>query len=285
MTAQTKKTQRLMDVEIDKIEVVDNVRLDLRDIDELAGSIKRRGILQALLVTPSEDGERIELLIGHRRLAAAKIAGLTKVPCILRPREGDAARVLDQLTENIHRDELTAIEKAHALKVLRDEGMTHGEIAVRVHRSDQWVKNMLHLLTLPPEVQRAVHLGWITSTRAIDIPQDFLNAPGASDRLEAFIRNQGKNGLQLWYQAEYERRSQASLAAAGRALAPGKKMTDPEAIAQLERLEELERRKQRERDAENRAFNDAAHALIALHKDEFELLREAHFKEYMESVA
>lgn len=270
-----RRTQRLTDLAVNEIVVADNVRLDLRELDDLAGSIRERGILQPLVVVPTVDGEHVELLIGHRRLAAAKLIGLKSVPVLLRQRDTDAGRVLDQLTENVHREDITPLEKALALKVLRDEGLTHAQIAQRMRRSDQWVNNHLRLLTLPECVQRGVHLGWISLTKAIDIPQRFLDRPGAVQRLEAFITHQGKNGLHLWYQGEYKYQENREYASEARAAAPGREMDDDEATAEGKRAWEAKRREQRDNQIRARAYNEAAHYLIEKHQDEFDTLYRA----------
>jgi len=138
----------------------------------LANSIREQGILQPLLVTkiekPTERGQDVEyyVIAGERRLRAAKMAGLTQVPVIIRPAAGYQKLEL-ALIENIQREDLNPIEEARALKRLKEEyGITYKEIAERLGKSEVSIINTVRLLKLPLTVQKGVYEGKITEGHA-----------------------------------------------------------------------------------------------------------------------
>src|SRR5215471_18924105 len=121
-------------------------------LDELAQSIKTSGIIQPLLVRPR--GGLFELVAGERRWRAAQLAGLSRVPAIIREIPDD--RLLElALIENIQRQELNPIEEANAYRRLIDTiGLTQEEVARRVGRDRTFVTNYLRILKLPTEIQQ-----------------------------------------------------------------------------------------------------------------------------------
>jgi ParB family chromosome partitioning protein len=121
------------------------------ELRELASSIEARGVLQPILVRPVAGG-RYELIAGERRLRAAKLAHLERIPAVVRSSE-DAERLELALIENMARENLNAIEAARACAALVDElGLSKEEIGRRVGRSRAAVSNMVRLLDLPDEV-------------------------------------------------------------------------------------------------------------------------------------
>ena len=127
---------------------------DEETLDSLANSVRELGVLQPLLVR--KDGDRYELIAGERRWRAAKRAGLQDVPVIVREAD-DTASLEQALVENLHRQDLNAIEEAAAYQQLVDDfSFTQAKIATRVGKSRSSVANILRLLTLPPAVQRLV---------------------------------------------------------------------------------------------------------------------------------
>jgi ParB family chromosome partitioning protein len=107
----------------------DNPRKDLGDLAELSASIKENGIFQNLTVVPAEEG-MYTVIIGHRRLAAAKKAGLTEVPCIIA--EMDYKKQIGtMLLENMQRSDLTALEQAQGFQMMLDLGETQAAIAMQ----------------------------------------------------------------------------------------------------------------------------------------------------------
>ena len=131
------------------------VRFDEEGIAELAASIAQLGVLQPLLVTPLEDGGYM-LVSGERRLRAARRAGLTSVPVVIR--DVDDRELLEMaLVENLQREDLDPIEEATGYHDLIGEfELTQAQVAERVGRSRPAVANALRLLDLPDEIQALV---------------------------------------------------------------------------------------------------------------------------------
>ncbi|HEX4943648.1 MAG TPA: ParB/RepB/Spo0J family partition protein [Usitatibacteraceae bacterium] len=127
-------------------------RMDQTSLEELAESIRVRGILQPVVVRPVDDGD-YEILAGERRWRAAKLAGLERIPALVREVSDDAALGIG-LIENIQREDLNPIEESAGLKRLIDEfRLTHEEVAKAVGRSRSAVTNLLRLLELAKAVQ------------------------------------------------------------------------------------------------------------------------------------
>ncbi len=134
---------------------------------ELVGSIIEVGVLQPIVVRPSEDGAAsYELIMGERRWRASIEAGLDTIPAIVRDTE-DEALLRDALLENLHRSQLNPLEEAAAYQQLLDDfGCTHEELATRIHRSRPQISNTIRLLRLPPLVQRRVAAGVLSAGHA-----------------------------------------------------------------------------------------------------------------------
>lgn len=134
-------------------------------LNELTASIKEIGILQPPVVRRISEG-RYELIMGERRFRAAKAAGLTSIPVIIR-QTPDNELLREALIENIHRSQLNPLEEAAAYAGLLDDfGCTHDELATKLGRSRPLISNMLRLLNLPPSVQRKVAAGVISAGHA-----------------------------------------------------------------------------------------------------------------------
>lgn len=135
------------------------------DIGELADSIKEYGIIQPLVA--SRKGGDYELIVGERRLKAARVAGLKKVPVIIR--DVDEQKKLEMaLVENLQREDLNPIEKALAYKQLIDEfGLKVEEASKRIGKSRPVVSNTLRLLNLSDDIKDALAGGKITEAHAV----------------------------------------------------------------------------------------------------------------------
>jgi ParB family chromosome partitioning protein len=134
-------------------------------LNELIASIKEIGILQPPVVRRVSEG-RYELIMGERRLRAARAAGLITIPVIIR-QTPDNELLREALIENIHRSQLNPLEEAAAYAgLLTDFGCTHEELATKLGRSRPLITNMLRLLNLPPTVQRKVAAGVISAGHA-----------------------------------------------------------------------------------------------------------------------
>jgi ParB family chromosome partitioning protein len=134
-------------------------------LDELAASIREKGILQPLVVTPTPGG--FELIAGERRLRAAARAGLDQVPVVVR-HGVDSEQLLElALIENIQREDLTALEQARAYQRLIDQyGYTQEQAATRVGKSRAAVANSIRLLGLPEPVRETLEAGLLTEGHA-----------------------------------------------------------------------------------------------------------------------
>ena len=132
---------------------------------ELAQSIKEQGVIQP--VTVRKLGyNKYQLISGERRLRASKMAGLTKIPAFIRVANDEQMLEL-ALIENIHRENLNAIEVAISYQRLIDEcSLTQEEVSEKVGKSRSAVANFLRLLKLPPEVQLAIRDGHISMGHA-----------------------------------------------------------------------------------------------------------------------
>lgn len=137
---------------------------DSQALLELSESIARYGIIQPLSVR--KIGKQYELVAGERRLRAAKMAGLTEVPCIILELSGEDSSVI-ALIENIQRRDLDYIEEAEALaKLIKDYGMSQEEAAKRISRSQSAVANKLRILKLSPEILYVLRESGLTERHA-----------------------------------------------------------------------------------------------------------------------
>jgi ParB family chromosome partitioning protein len=147
-------------------------------LGELAESIRRRGLLQPVVVRRADEG--YELVAGERRFVASKMAGLDSVPALIK--EVSNREMLEiALVENIQREDLNPIDEARAYKRLREEfGLTQEEIAERVGKDRATVANRTRLLQLPPEIQEYVSRGTISAGHG----RALLSAPDPSRQIE-----------------------------------------------------------------------------------------------------
>jgi ParB family chromosome partitioning protein len=142
--------------------------LDLEALEELAASIREHGLIQPLIVSQMSDVEaqHYQLIAGERRLEAARLADLTKVPVIIR--EATPQEMLElALVENIQRADLNPLEQATAYRHLMDDfGLTQDQVAERVGKSRVAVANSVRLLRLPDEIKGSLVQGQITEGHA-----------------------------------------------------------------------------------------------------------------------
>ncbi len=138
------------------------VAISEESIQELAGSIREHGVIQPLLVSFSEEEGVYQLIAGERRLKAARLVGLRRVPVVVK--EAASRELLElALVENLQREDLSPLEEAQAYRRLADEfGLTQEEIAARVGRSRTAVANTMRLLSLADEVKASLAAGEIS---------------------------------------------------------------------------------------------------------------------------
>lgn len=137
---------------------------DEESLSELAASIREIGVLQPILVRPTETG--YEILAGERRWRAARRAGLAVIPAVVRTTD-DLGSVERALIENLHRQDLTPLEEAAAYQQLVDDfEFTHEQVASRVGKSRSAITNTLRLMSLPPSIQHLLADGRLSAGHA-----------------------------------------------------------------------------------------------------------------------
>ena len=143
-------------------------------LQELADSIRVQGVVQPIIVKPLGD-DRYEIIAGERRWRASKLAGLDKVPVVIRQADSQTTLAL-ALIENIQREDLNPIETAVGLKrLIKEFDLTQQEVADSVGRSRTAVSNLLRLLKLPKKIQNMLHEGLISMGHAraiISLPEE-----------------------------------------------------------------------------------------------------------------
>jgi ParB family chromosome partitioning protein len=179
-------------VHIDPHDIVPNPRQPRTSFDpehfaELVHSVREFGVLQPVVVRSNEKGE-YELIMGERRTRAAREAGLTSIPAVVRD-TADEHLLRDALLENLHRSELNPLEEASAYQqLLEDFGITQEELATRIGRSRPQISNTIRLLKLPVPVQQRVAAGVLTAGHARAILS--LEDPAAMQRFADKIVNE-----------------------------------------------------------------------------------------------
>lgn len=162
--------QVVKEVNIDLIdEPKDVLRLDINqpEIAELARSIAEIGLLQPILI--AIDGDRYELVFGHRRLLACKKLEWISIRAIVRAMDKEEIG-LARATENINRENLTPIEEANTYRNLIDHyGLTVEQIAQKIGKTGGTVKRRMDLLKMPPQLQQAVHAKRLSMTVAEEL--------------------------------------------------------------------------------------------------------------------
>jgi ParB family chromosome partitioning protein len=157
-------------------------------LNELAASIKEIGILQPPVVRKI-GADKYELIMGERRYRAAKLAGLTTIPVIIRETT-DNELLREALIENIHRSNLNSLEEAAAYnQMLTDFGFTHDDLASKLGKSRPVITNTLRLLNLPPSVQKRLAAGTLSAGHARALLG--LANPEEMERLANKIINEG----------------------------------------------------------------------------------------------
>ncbi|QIG38978.1 ParB/RepB/Spo0J family partition protein [Microbacterium sp. 4R-513] len=179
-------------VHIDPHSIVPNPRqprthFNPEDLAELVHSVREFGVLQPVVVRDTGEGT-YELIMGERRTRAAREAGLTSIPAVIRD-TADEHLLRDALLENLHRSELNPLEEASAYQqLLEDFGITQEELASRIGRSRPQISNTIRLLKLPVPVQQRVAAGVLTAGHARAILS--LDTPEAMQRLADKIVNE-----------------------------------------------------------------------------------------------
>lgn len=164
-----------------------NVRTDLGDLTELAASIRARGVQQPLIVVRRPGGQRLLLLDGHRRYAAARLAGLAAVPVIVSTDVTAEQQDAHMIAAAMHKG-LTPLEQARAFARLRKRGHLVATIAARTGYSESTISERLALLNLPLEAQRQLERGDLTTTSAVDLARQVAATGRGQARVRTAVR-------------------------------------------------------------------------------------------------
>lgn len=220
----TAATDDLMNIAIDALlpgRYQPRTRMNDEALRELAESIKAQGVMQPILTRPAGDG-RYEIVAGERRWRAARIAGLTEVPALVRD-VSDRQALAAALIENIQREDLNPLEEAGGIqRLIQEFGLTHAAAAEALGRSRVAVTNLLRLLELAPPVrellmQRRIDMGHARALLALPVVRQIELAREAAEK--------------QWSVREVERRA---VTATGRKLQRPKPQPDRDVV----RLEE-----------------------------------------------
>ncbi len=161
------KAGGLTEIDIDRIQrgkYQPRQVFEQESLQELADSIRVQGIVQPIIVRP--EGKHFELVAGERRWRAAQLAGLQKVPALIRELDAKSAAAIG-LIENIQREDLNPLEQAQAfLRLIEEFDLTHQQVANSVGRSRAAVSNMLRLLDLAEPVKQQVNQGLLNMGHA-----------------------------------------------------------------------------------------------------------------------
>ena len=202
---------------------------DAARIEELAESIRQNGLIQPIVV--ARRGERYEVIVGERRLRAARLAGLEEIPAYIKDLSGQQALEI-ALIENIQREDLNPIEEASAYRmILERERITQDELSARVGKSRSYIANMVRLLDLPKKIQDHVSRGTISVGQAKAI----LSLPD-STAMENLVKRIQKEKLSVRDVEQISRKRNVPRGTSGRGSDRGK---DPH----IEHIEEQLRTK------------------------------------------
>ena len=166
LSADKRGVEAVFQIEVDKIKPNPHQPrkfFDETSLQELASSIREMGIIQPLIIskieTATDSGTDVsyQLVAGERRLKAAKIIGLERVPAIVRIIPQEKEKLEMAIVENVQRADLNPIESARSCAKLQEEfGLTQREIAARLGKSRETISNLMRLLNLPTQIQEAI---------------------------------------------------------------------------------------------------------------------------------
>ncbi len=179
-------------IALDRLEPNPNQpRIEIGDLTDLINSIREKGVLEPLLVRPSEVGGRFMIISGERRYRAAREAGLRELPCIEMDVDDRAVAEI-ALIENLQRKDLTAFEEADGLLVLVERfGYTHEEIARKIGKARSSVTEALTIASLPTDIRELCRRADISSKSLL------LQVVRQNDKaaMETFVKRVNEQGL------------------------------------------------------------------------------------------
>jgi ParB family chromosome partitioning protein len=202
---------------------------DEEHLAALTASVRELGVLQPVLVRPARD-DHYELVAGERRWRAARRAGLQTIPALVRE-VGDDASLEQALVENLHRQDLNALEEGAAYQqLIEDFNLTHDEVATRVGKSRAAISNTLRLFQLPPTIQRLVAEGQLAEGHA----RALLGTPDRAFQ-EALAKRTVSEGLSVRAVEEAVRARNEGGRSAGTGSSPPRRLRPP-GLLELEEL-------------------------------------------------
>ena len=236
------KTLRLGQIEPDKNQP--RRQFSREPLEELASSIATHGLIQPLVVRPSQNGY-YKIIAGERRWRASKMAGLSEVPVVILEVDDRKAAELS-LVENLQREDLNAVEKAEAYKELIDEyGLTQEEVAAKIGKNRVTVTNTMRVLSLPSKVLDLIRTGKLSQGHAnallmlsdkkksLEVSKKILERELSVRQTEDLVRSINKAGdkkepeknakVVVDYVADLEKRVSANLGKRFRIVSKGKK--------------------------------------------------------------
>lgn len=224
LNAPGSEPRRVLEVEVHRLQPNPSqprARFETEALEDLARSIRANGVLQPILVRPSNG--KYEIIAGERRWRAAQRAGLQRVPVIVRE-TADAQMLELALVENLQREDLNPVEEARAYQVLvEDLDLSQEEVARKVGKERATVANTLRLLHLPKMALDALEAGQITTGHA-----KAILSQKRREEQEALLEEILKRGLSVREAEAFHRRVQAK--------ARGKRVMDPDTAAAAQSL-------------------------------------------------
>ncbi len=170
-----------------------------QELEELAQSIREKGVIQPLIVTLNTSTNQYELVAGERRLRASRLAGLSHVPVVVMDVDDEISLLELALIENIQRTDLNPIEEAEAYrKLIENFGYTQEETAKRVGKQRSTIANLLRLLKLPESIQKDISRGILSEghgrvlVRLVEEPLKMIEARDAITRNGLTVRQAEK---------------------------------------------------------------------------------------------
>lgn len=164
-----KRGAQLLDVNL-IVEDPKNERKTFNNMEGLVETVKALGVIEPLTVTQHDDGKYM-VVTGHRRLRAAKLAGLKQLRVVITDPEEGQARRRRSIVSNVQREDVPPVELAEALQAILEEDpavKTQRDLAKMIGKRESWVSDMLRILTLPPQLQQELR------TSEVPVPYDAL---------------------------------------------------------------------------------------------------------------
>lgn len=209
-----------------------NIRTDLGDLDELAASIKVQGVLNPLTVVPATAKGKYRIVAGHRRHAAAKLAGVRPIPCLVRTDlEDEADQLAAMITENGPREDLTILDEAAAFQGLLDLGDTIKSASTRTGMSQKRVRDRVKIAGAPDTVKARIVEHQITLDDAVFIASHY-DTPSERALIDTYL------GTGNW---DWAKTRLKEITAANKKIAAVRKAAEKDNVAVADTMDERNR--------------------------------------------